>query len=207
MRSARKGYTLIEIMISVVIMTIGAAGIMAMQGASARSNQDAAQTSLAINFATSWMERVKRDARMWTATGSGSLAATRYLSEFTKTGESKWFLPQTDTTNFPSESAAASVMGFETPLVVPAGSGLPIPYYCVNMRLTTAHQTGGNLDALRVDVMVWWPRSDSVATTVKCSDGPLSAAQINGTSADASKFRKHFLSTVVTWRDPTVTFP
>ena len=41
------GYTLIEVMTAVVVMTIGATGILAMQGASVRSNQDANETSVA----------------------------------------------------------------------------------------------------------------------------------------------------------------
>ncbi|MDB4990357.1 MAG: hypothetical protein JWN04_5535 [Myxococcaceae bacterium] len=191
----RAGFTLLEIMIAVVIMTIGAAGILAMQGASVRSNQDANETSTAINFATTWMERFKRDARLWTAVGSAPLASTQYLSN-ALTVPPAWVVPAA----VAPESAGADYFGFDTPIATGDVR------YCVNARFTQAHLFNGNLDAIRVDVLVWWHRSsfnDSTRASATCATA-LTAAQIASVGAQDRQIRKHFLSEVVTWRDPTV---
>jgi type IV pilus modification protein PilV len=194
-RRAVAGYTMLEIMISVVVMTIGATGILAMQGASVRSNQDASETSIAVNFATTWMERVKRDARLWTAQTNASLVAnTKYLSMYAATPNA-WAVPPTTA----PESAGADYFGFDTPIATGDVR------YCVNLRFNIAHAIGGQVDAMRADVMVWWHRNaqDTTRNTQACATA-LTDTQASSASAADRQLRKHFLSTVVTWRDPAV---
>ncbi|MDB4971800.1 MAG: hypothetical protein JWN48_141 [Myxococcaceae bacterium] len=198
-RGTESGYTLIEIMISVVIMTIGAAGILAMQGATVRSNQDANETATAINFATTWMERIKRDARMWNDIGATDLAASSLYVSNAITNNGVWVVPAA----VAPDSAAADYFGFDTPIT---GGTATTVRYCVNARFTQAHVMPAGLDAVRVDLLVWWKRSsssDATASTATCAT-PLTAAQIASTTADGQTLRKHFLSTIVRWREPTV---
>jgi type IV pilus assembly protein PilV len=186
---------MLEIMISVVVMTIGATGILAMQGASVRSNQDASETSVALNFATTWMERIKRDARLWTQqTNSSLINNTKYL-KLLNTAPNVWTVP---TTTAP-ESAGADYFGFDTP--VATGD----VRYCVNVRFRAAHFLSNQWDAVRADVMVWWHRNaqDSTRNIQACATA-LTDAQVQSLTAADRKLRKHLLSTVVTWRDPTV---
>ena len=195
-RRALAGYTMLEIMISVVVMTIGATGILAMQGASVRSNQDASETTVAINFATTWMERIKRDARSWNLIGTADLGGTntQYL-KLAATANGVWSVP---TTTAP-ESAGADYFGFDTPV----GATPDLVRYCVNVRFTQAHTFSGSVDAVRADVVVWWHRSSSRDTSranATCATA-LTASQIASVTADDRKLRKHFLSTLVTWRD------
>jgi prepilin-type N-terminal cleavage/methylation domain-containing protein len=189
-RAGSSGYTLIEIMIAVVVMTIGATGILAMQGASVRSNQDAAETSVAINFAATWMERLKRDARMWIASGPTDIASTRYLRNVGL----GWVVPGA----VAPEAASADFYGFDS---------TTDPRYCVNIRIAPVHQSSAavGLDSVRADVVVWWHRTSSNDTSrsaALCAT-PLTPAQLGsraGSTADDLKLRKHFLSTVLTFR-------
>jgi type IV pilus assembly protein PilV len=194
----QSGYTLIEVMTAVVVLTIGATGILAMQGASVRSNRDASETSTAINWATTWIERIKRDAYRWNATGNVDLGNTTYLVNAT-TNPKAWVLPATTA----PESAGADYFGYD----VVAANAADIRY-CVNLRFTVAQAynpaTGTMLatadaNAVRADVRVWWDRNSLDVTRVSqnCLTAVLTAAQIN-----APQIRKHYLSTVVTWRTP-----
>ena len=201
MRRARAGYTLIEIMTAVFIMTIGATGIVAMQGASVRSNQDANETTTAINFATTWVERIKRDARLWTQLGGPGLANTRYLRMVT-TNPGTWFLPHSTA----SESAAASYHGFDTLAATANAPG----HYCVNLSLTVVHAynplTSGvsapnDINAVRTDVRVWWHRAAEDIN--RATPGCVPPTADNGVAAalpNEPRIRRQFLSTVVSWR-------
>jgi type IV pilus assembly protein PilV len=190
------GYTLIEVMTAVVVLTIGATGILAMQGASVRSNRDASETSTAINWATTWLERIKRDSYRWNQNGNTDLGNTAYLLNAT-TNAGTWVLPATTD----PESAGADLFGYD----VVAANANNIRF-CVNLRFTVAQAynpaTGTMLaasdaNAVRADVRVWWHRNsldvNRIAPT--CLGGVLTDAQIT-----APQIRKHYLSTVVTWR-------
>lgn len=197
MKLDRRGYTLVEVMCAVMIMIIGATGVLAMQGATVRANQDASETSIAVNFATTWMERVKRDARLWNTNGSADLAFTTYLKMVT-TNANTWFLPRSTV----SESAAADYFGFDT---------LADPRFCVNLRLNVVHAydplTGGTVattdaTALRADLRIWWYRAsvDVNRTLLACAppnDNAVAPALPNDLS-----IRRQYLSTVVGWRAP-----
>jgi len=199
MSSRRAGYTLIEIMTAVVVLTIGATGVIAMQGASVRSNQDASETSTAINWATTWVERVKRDAASWIATGNADFASpnTRYLFQAT-TSPGAWHEPAA----VAPESAGADYFGFDTNVAANVR-------YCINLRFTVAHAfnpltrtmvTTTDANAIRADVRVWWHRSgqDADRTGRLCLGG----TGLTNTEEASPQLRKHYLSTVVTWRAP-----
>jgi type IV pilus assembly protein PilV len=204
----RQGYTLIEVMTAVVVMTIGATGIVAMQGAAVRANQDAYETTTAINFATTWLERVKRDARRWNAVGGADLAAgnNAWLNNAIGSNAGLYFVP---TTTAP-EQAAADYYGFDTPGEFNALNGGSYAFFCANLRLTVAQAynaatNGFNpvtaANAIRADVRVWWHRSSSDAnrngTYATCRNAALDAAGLTNPA-----IRKTYLSTVVSYRTP-----
>lgn len=202
MKRDRAGYTLIEIMTAVVIMTIGATGILAMQGASVHSNQDAAETTTAVTFATTWMERLKRDARMWIAQGATALSATpgpRYLG-MAISNQNTWFVPASTA----NESAAADFSGFDT-------MNVNLIRYCVNVRLTVLHAfnpvTFGtdaitDTDAVRADLVVWWHRAADQVNRATPVCAPAGANAIAPALPNAPRIRRQYLSTVVSWREP-----
>jgi prepilin-type N-terminal cleavage/methylation domain-containing protein len=65
----RRGFTLIEVMVAVSVMTVGALGLMALQQAATRGNSEARQMTLATQLTRTWIERLRRDATLWTAPG------------------------------------------------------------------------------------------------------------------------------------------
>jgi prepilin-type N-terminal cleavage/methylation domain-containing protein len=209
MKRSTRGYTLVEVMTAVVVMTIGATGILAMQGASVHSNQDAQETATAVNFGTTWLERVKRDARLWVAPGNAALATTSYLRRGVPTTEtaSAWFVPVRDATDVANSlqtfgSPAANLQGFD---VYPVNGAYANVFFCANLRMTVVHAYNplgpsvnplSDADSVRVDVRVWWPRA-SVDTnrTRACVPNALTDDEVK-----SSAFRKHHLSSVVRWR-------
>jgi prepilin-type N-terminal cleavage/methylation domain-containing protein len=206
----RAGYTLIEVMTAVVVMTIGSAGILAMQGATTRSNQDAYESGVAANFAATWLERLKRDARQWTETGNAALANTRYLNGTIATDRTAagyvppYFVPTPLLAGAVAlESPGADYFGFDT--VDPARI-----HYCVNVSLVLAHAynpTGAPLNlaqdanAIQASVRVWWyrwgPDANRSAVTSGCLAGALTELQ----NADR-RIRKQYYSTILGWRAP-----
>lgn len=196
----RAGYTLIEVMTAVMVMTIGAAGILAMQGASAASNQDANESAIAANFASTWLERIKRDARLWTASGDVARANTRYLSQ----AFGAYTVPPVllSSTNGVLESPGADHFGFDTNTDI---------RFCVNVALTLVHAlnplmpAATNLtqdaNAVQAAVRVWWYRwgkdANRQAVAQGCLGDPLNAAQ----NSDP-QIRKQYYATIVNWRTP-----
>jgi prepilin-type N-terminal cleavage/methylation domain-containing protein len=205
----RAGYTLIEVMTAVVVMTIGASGIVAMQGAAVRANQDANETTNAVNFASTWVERIKRDGRRWIATGSADLANTQWLLRaLDNPATPPWFVPATTA----PEQPAADLNGHDTSSeFITVNNGDPLAYFCVNLRMTVVNalnpvnsfNPAAEANAVRADVRVWWFRnaSDTDRSERTCRSGPLSEAELDG-AGTSWRYRKTYLSNVVGWRAP-----
>jgi len=193
----RAGYTLIEVMAAVVVMTIGAAGILAMQGASAASNQDANESAIAANFANTWLERIKRDARLWTTTGEAARMGTRYLSQaFGAYAVPTQLMLGTQVL----ESPGADHFGFDTVTDI---------RFCVNVALTLAHAYNPTLpgtfslttdaNAVQAAVRVWWYRWGQDANRRAVANGCLAAPLTVAQNRDP-QVRKQYYSTIVSWR-------
>lgn len=205
----RAGYTLIEVMTAVVVMTIGATGIVAMQGAAVRANQDANELSNAVNFASTWVERIKRDARRWNANGGTDLAAANnaWLNRAV-TNNGQWFVPAT----VAPEQPAADINGYDTASeFLTVNNGDPLAYFCANVRLTVVQAFNpltntfdpiNDTNAIRADVRVWWFRASNEARDdLTCRGAVLPDAQLN-TAGTAWRYRKTYLSNVVSWKAP-----
>jgi prepilin-type N-terminal cleavage/methylation domain-containing protein len=63
---AARGFTAVEIILSIAVLGIGAAGVMSMQSASIVGNADAHMMDLGNSIAREWVERLRRDATTWT---------------------------------------------------------------------------------------------------------------------------------------------
>jgi prepilin-type N-terminal cleavage/methylation domain-containing protein len=226
-RSARlrsqRGYTLIEVMVAIAISAIGISGIVAMQSATARSNQDAHETQVATMFARTWIERIKRDAVMWTAAGNpapGVIFAGRNLG---LANSGNYFVPDApnnDAWGVPipmagaPESPGANFHGVDVGAQDRLLPGAPVVqnadiYYCVNTKFAQIHVVGGLTNAMRADVRVWWSRKASLDQTnyvggitlvrgAGCQSSiPTSVTLRNGA------FRVVYLSTFLRWTAPT----
>jgi Tfp pilus assembly protein PilV len=141
---AQSGYSLLEVMIAVMCLMASFAWTLSLVNTSVRANEDGWEQTVASQFAASWMERLKRDATRWYA--AGVPGETQYLLN---PDWSTWVVPQPQVLN---ESVAADAYGRDT-------ADNASMRYCVNIKVGSAHQDSGQVDALVVGVKVFWHRS------------------------------------------------
>lgn len=152
-RKRRAGYTLIEVMMAMGVLTAGAVGIMAMTQASTRGNLEAREMTTATQLTQRWVERLRRDALGWTIPSQVAnrllLASTTYMQNVPSPGAAaQWFVPAPPAASI--DRANFDFYGRDTG--TPAES-----YYCTNIRLEWLY--AGR--AIRADVRVWWLRRAS----------------------------------------------
>lgn len=155
------GFTLIEVMMAMTVLMIGAMGLFALQATTYRSTQQSREILTASEIARVWAERVKFDAVSWTtgapdaAAAVTNLTGTRWLKLVPADGSlGAWFTPSPPTSG--SLSAPSAMM---TPSADYYGrfiwvTGAVEPTYCTQLRLQWVYPG----QAMRVDVRVWWRR-------------------------------------------------
>ena len=169
-RRARAAFTLIEVMVSLAVMTVGAMAILALQQHTIRSNTHARELTVAMQIAQTWVERLKQDAATWNqaavAGGTPSVATvlggTTYLKNVTANP-----VFQTIPATAPL-SAAFDRYGNDVPTVA---GGTADFFYCASMRLGWVYFGR----AMRADVRVWWAREGRLINTTagdfpQCAD-------------------------------------
>lgn len=190
------GFTLIEVMISVGILTVGSVGILAMQQASTRGNLNARQMTTATSVTRTWVERVRRDGLDWTSDVTGSptgIGATTYLQFTPALDQSGWIAPVSID---PNESYGFNWHGEDTDV---AGD----IRYCthINLRWVVINQVA------RVDVRTfWYRRGDGAAGNTdqnlfpNCGAGGGEAAVGIDLASAAPHVHAVYASTLVRWR-------
>jgi len=160
-RRNRRGFTLIEVMVSLGVMTIGAMAIIALLAHIMRSNAQSRQTNIAMNLSQKWVDRLKEDAHSWTqaAAKAGSpdvaevLAGTLYLRNVTSP-PSATFIP------FPAGSAVVSTaFDYQGRDIALPPSGGDAVFFCAAYRANWIYFGS----TMRVDVRVFWPRANTNA--------------------------------------------
>lgn len=160
-RRSVQGFTLIEVMISIGIMTLGAMAILALQQHVIRSNAHARQLSTASQIAQRWIERLKQDAFSWNQEGTFPgppndavvLAGTTFLRQVATAPN----VFQTLTVPAVMQPVLNQIGGisnsfdFQGNDVLP-NSTKPDVFYCASFRPSWVYYG----QALRVDVRVWW---------------------------------------------------
>ncbi|KPK13765.1 MAG: hypothetical protein AMJ62_14365 [Myxococcales bacterium SG8_38] len=197
-RSDRSGFTLVEVMIAIGIMTVGSLGILSMHQAVSGANRAAHEMNTAIAITDRWVERVERDSLLWSEQGinTSSLASTAYLSQLAgQVSGTDWFTPSPADTD---ESYAFNFFGEDT-------STSSEMKYCVNLRMMWIRQGS----SARVDIRTFWFREGYMpggATHPKWVAGSdfrgadCDAATATGWDlGEAPNVDVVFASTVVTW--------
>ncbi len=83
---SKRGYTAVEVLSSMVLLAIGAAGVIGMQKVTISGGMDARRFDIASNIANEWAEILQRDASFWVgpnALGSSqnNIGQTKYLQD------------------------------------------------------------------------------------------------------------------------------
>jgi prepilin-type N-terminal cleavage/methylation domain-containing protein len=151
-----RGYTVIEVMISLTILAIGATGVIAMQKVTTVANRDAKNLVVANQIARTWMERLRTDSVQWNHPSpedtTSDIGTTLWLSQI-GAKEGQWFRP-VDSAVFGSPTFDA--LGNDVPDSQAADNGV----FCTHVRLAWLY---GPLPAqppylIRAEVRVFWLR-------------------------------------------------
>ena len=93
---SRAGFTLVEVMIAIGIMTVGSLGILSMHHAVSGANRSAHELNTGLAITERWIERIERDSLAWSTQGlnTSQLIGTAYLRELAGTvSATDWVTP------------------------------------------------------------------------------------------------------------------
>lgn len=192
-RRRERGFTLIEVMISVGIITVGSLGILAMQTATIRGNAEARQLSMATQRTRTWIDRLERDALMWNQQGPdpSNRLLTRFLQTVTAPTALPTFMPPA-AVNDATGALLRSGADF-------AGRDVEDevgPTYCTHVELTWAVQ--GELIRARVRTAFHRQTGNAFAIATQCATN---AAAVTADLASATpNFRAVTATTLLRWR-------
>jgi len=200
-RRAQRGFTLIEVMVSLGIMMIGAMAVIGLQAQTIRANGYARQLTTATQIGQIWIERLKQDACLWTqraaltpvppetVLAATALGPTTYLSDILAQ-RGRWVSPPADAILL---SRGFDFQGDDAP----TAAGTPTPFYCSAYRLNWVFFG----EAIRADVRVWWPRAGSAANPLAdfpgCGSAGGSLDSLDPGGAAVNNYHAVYVSTVM----------
>ncbi|MCS6857819.1 MAG: prepilin-type N-terminal cleavage/methylation domain-containing protein [Deltaproteobacteria bacterium] len=181
------GFNLVEVMVAVGVLAVGATGILGIQVAAIRGNQEAQEMATASRIVEMWLERFRLDALGWGPGGVAGLANASYLRAIPATGTTGWFEPVSTNPAFRFPLPDAHVLPYTgNPSAAP---GAPQPVFCTQVNLQWVY----NGSAIRVDVRTYWRKRGPAGVR-----GPL-ACNAGREAIDLTQFHVVRGSTLVRW--------
>jgi type IV pilus assembly protein PilV len=164
------GFTVVEVMMALAVLTLGAVTVVSIQKATLIANVNARNIATATEIAQGWIERVRLDAQSWTNTGGiPNIGNTAWLQNATSVPG--WFAPQATFVSNPQPAGVpiADVTGADL-----SNASDPLaPAFCTQMRLIGFGLQNPNMWALarlvRVEVRVYW---DKRGAALNCTVSP-----------------------------------
>jgi prepilin-type N-terminal cleavage/methylation domain-containing protein len=172
--AASRGYTVMEVMMSLAILGVGASGVMAIQKATLLANTSAKNLATANFIAETWMERLRVDALQWNDPGGvPDLASDTAWLKIASTTPLWVVAPAVA---FPlSGGPDADVTGADTFLTDP--TPIAASAFCTQLRLTLfdPNVLPTYRKLIRAEVRVIWARSGRAldCTTLNPDDATL----------------------------------
>lgn len=190
----RHGFTLVEVMMAISVMTVGAIAIFSMQSITAEGSRRSRQVSTASEINRFWIERIKLKALEW---GPQSTTVIDWLDQIPAAAgaSSDWVLPETIGAGDALVTAASDWYG--APIAIPAGAGAAPAPYCTSLRWTRL-ATGVD-EVARLDVRTWWHRPGRAAGTSIAGCGNDQAA-VTTALTNILDFGAVYSSTVLRWQ-------
>lgn len=198
----RQGFTLVEVMVALGVMTISAMGLFALQGQATRANGRARDVTMAAQIAQNVIERLKMDGLAWNTITPGNitdLGSTVWLN-VVDTAAAGAFVPMLERTD-PRDgktvnmSNAFNIFGEDVLTTGATAEQLASIKYCASMRLTWVYATRR---VMRADVRVWWsteaPMRSIISDFPRCADDDVRLAP--GGALEAN-YHMVYLSTVI----------
>ncbi|WP_434046553.1 MULTISPECIES: type IV pilus modification PilV family protein [Sorangium] len=167
-RPASRGYTLIEVMAALGVLSIGATGVLALQKATLISNTNARNLTMANNIAMTWAERLRVDALQWNDPGGVP----------DRDSDTDW-LSLMATSPFPAKVAPTLIPALGAPVADVFGTDiyagdLSQPAFCTHVRFSqfTDATTGVRRwpTLIRAEIRVVWERNGN---PIDCGVAPV----------------------------------
>ncbi|MFZ5894219.1 MAG: type IV pilus modification PilV family protein [Myxococcota bacterium] len=196
-RRLARGYTFVELLMSLLIFSIGVTGVIAMQKVTMTSNQHAKDLALATQIAQSWMDQLRADSMAWNhpsaQRATHDLGDTQWLSSVS---QAIWVLPDWNSTRRfgPAFDARGTAID-------PSTAANQVKF-CTHIRLSWLYQptgvvTGGGL--MRADVRVFWLRDGQA----RSGNVGICSAQNSPATVGDDVGRYHFIYNVSAIRENT----
>jgi len=206
-RAVARGYTMVEVMMGMSLLAIGAAAVISMQRASMQSNLDARKLDMANSIAREWIERLRRDATQWTLPNESNLntnyANAQLLATYLPWGTAGSTPSVTTAWSYPSVYLASATVpdgvspGFDilgrdlSAANIQGSTSSPSKaVFCTNIRLNWLVVNS----LLRAEVRVFWPRmlTAGVNTPDWCNQANASAV-----TGDTSHYHFIYAATAI----------
>lgn len=161
-RTARTaGSTVVEVLMAISVLAIGASGVFAMQKSAIVANRNAKNLEIANEISRTWLERLRADSVLWTDRYNSTLSDTRWLHNVTPQGQAaQWFRPT---------QAAIGITGVHDALGRDDAAASAQGPFCVNLRLSWLRQGEG---LMRAEVRVYWLRENLAVSKTNLSVQP-----------------------------------
>jgi type IV pilus assembly protein PilV len=196
----RDGFTIVEVVVALGVMTIGALALVGMQQQTTRANVRARELTVASQIAQNVIERLKLESLAWntaTQTPATDLFNAPLLQPASNNAAAGFItLPQR-----PSDSAGARVLsnafdyfGQDVDLTTASAAQLAQVRFCASYRLTWVFD---NQRALRADVRVWWSKEAPTRAILSDFAGCQDDNSLNPLGTHDGQYHLVYLSTVL----------
>ena len=141
-RAGQRGYTLVELMMALALLTVGILGVIAMQKVTVSANTQSKNVAIAERLAQAWAGQLEMDATTWRGTLGGFLNA-----------DGVWERPPAARGFGAAFDAFGNALS-DTP------TELAKARFCSHVRLTPLYPVGGggSNGMLRAEIRVFWLR-------------------------------------------------
>ncbi len=195
-RRGERGYTIVELMMSIVVLAIGVSGVIAMQKVAIESSRNAKEIAIATRVAEGWADKLAEDGSTWSldATGSSTRPNTIWLQLANPTALVDWFIPTYSSTL----AFGPAFDGFGN--AIDPSASVAIEHFCVHIRFAFLHSettpTVGN-GVIRAQVRVFWPREDAPSPLPTAIASALCATNDTTLTQYIGNFHEIYLTTAV----------
>lgn len=189
-RRVARGYTAVELLMSVAILTVGVGGVVAMQKVTVTSNQHAKNLAIATQVGQAWMDQLRADSLSWNhpsaQLATSDLTDTVWLSN-AQSRPGQWFRPAWND----GREFGASFDAQGRPTDPEADVGVR---FCTHLRLTFLYQPtpagtmAGNA-LMRAEVRVFWLRDGQASV----ENVPICDEAEDATALGSATDRYHFV--------------
>jgi type IV pilus assembly protein PilV len=195
-RAARRAYTVIELVLSLSVLAVGATGVIAMQKVAISSNRHAKDISIASRISEAWADQLAQDGSIWTMTSAGTstIATTTWLNLANTSQTVDWFVPSYNTLrNFGPGFGALGA-----PLDPTRNASLI--RFCTHLRFAYLHSpttpTAGS-GVIRAQIRVFWPAEDSAVAIPAAARANLCAVDSATLTSNIGAFHVIYLTTSI----------